>query len=124
MCTLCSPGLLPGACVLGLPAAPLDAPKIQPACTHTRRPSPQVRLKRRHRLCQLRGDLCANPSPNPSPSPSPSPNPNPNPNPNPDQVISALLFGGAHALTLGRPKPFAPDPSSVEAYGEEVTPFA
>lgn len=39
-------------------------------------------------------------------------------------VISALLFGGAHALTLGRPKPFAPDPSSVEAYGEEVTTVA
>ena len=28
------------------------------------------------------------------------------------------------ALTLGRPKPFAPDPSSVEAYGEEATTFA
>ena len=39
-------------------------------------------------------------------------------------VISALLFGGAHALTLGRPKPFAPDASSVEAYGEEVTTVA
>ena len=36
-------------------------------------------------------------------------------------IISALLFSGAHALTIGRPKPFAPDPSSVEAFGEDVT---
>jgi hypothetical protein len=39
-------------------------------------------------------------------------------------VISALLFGGAHALTLGRPKPFAPDASSVDAFGEEATTIA
>ena len=36
-------------------------------------------------------------------------------------IIAALLFSGAHALTIGRPKPFAPDPSSVEAFGEDVT---
>ena len=36
-------------------------------------------------------------------------------------IISALLFSGAHALTIGRPKPFAPDASSVDAFGEEVT---
>ena len=36
-------------------------------------------------------------------------------------IISALLFSGAHALTIGRPKPFEPDADSVDAFGEEVT---
>ena len=36
-------------------------------------------------------------------------------------IISALLFGAAHAITMGRPKPFAPDEKTVEAYGEDVT---
>lgn len=39
-------------------------------------------------------------------------------------IISALLFGASHALTMGRPKPFAPDPKTIEEYGEDATTVA